>query len=91
MPIITVNLTDPVPPGAPLLLAPIFPDAFGFRLDRFELEHGEILERVKATNAAQEAYLIRPTAAPLRPVLHDRMEAFAGDPPEWIWAPPATR
>ena len=91
MPVVTVNLTDPVPPGAPLLLAPRFPDAFGFRLDRFEVEHGEILDRVKATNSAQEAYLIRPTAAPIRPVLHYRMEAFAGDPPYWIWTPPATR
>lgn len=91
MPIVTVNLTDPVPPGTPLLLAPRFPDAFGFRLDGFEVEHGEILDTVRATNSAQEAYLIRPTAAPLRPVLHYRMEAFAGDPPDWIWTPPATR
>jgi len=91
LPILTVDLTDPVPPGAPLLLAPLFPDAFGFRLDRLDLEHGEILDRVKATNSAQEAYLIRPTAAPARPVLHYRMEAFTGDPPDWIWTPPATR
>lgn len=91
MPIVTVTLTDPVPPGAPLLLAPLFPDAFGFRLDSFEVEHGEILDRVKATNSAQQAYLIRPTAAPIRPVLHYRMEAFAGDAPDWIWTPPATR
>ena len=91
MPIVTVDLTDPVPPGAPLLLAPRFPDAFGFRLDSFEVEHGEVLDIVKATNSPQEAYLIRPTAAPIRPVLHYRMEAFAGDPPDWIWTPPATR
>ncbi|MGX9964873.1 transglutaminase-like domain-containing protein [Roseomonas sp. F4] len=91
MPIVTVNFTDPVPPGAPLLLAPRFPDAFGFRLDRFEVEHGEVLGAVKATNSAQEAYLIRPTSAPTRPVLHYRMDVFAGDPPDWIWTPPATR
>lgn len=91
MPIVTLNLTDPVPPGAPLLLAPRFPDAFGFRLDSFEVEHGEVLDKVKATNSPQEAYLIRPTAAPIRPVLHYRMEDFAGNPPDWIWTPPATR
>lgn len=91
MPIVTVNFTDPVPPGAPLLLAPRFPDAFGFRLDRFEVDHGEILGTVKATNSAQEAYLVRPNAAPTRPVLRYRMEAFPGDPPGWIWTPPATR
>lgn len=91
MPIVTVTLTDPVPPGAPLLLAPCFPDAFGFRLDSFDVEHGEILDRVKATNSSQEAFLIRPTAAPLRPVLHYRMEVFVGDPPDWIWTPPTTR
>ncbi|MGK7870852.1 transglutaminase domain-containing protein [Falsiroseomonas sp. E2-1-a20] len=91
MPTVTLDLTDPVPPGAPLLLAPRFPDAFGFRLDSFEVEHGEVLDTLKATNSAQEAYLIRPTAAPIRPVLRYRMEAFAGDPPGWIWTPPATR
>jgi len=91
MPIVTVLLTDPVPPGAPLLLAPRFPDAFGFRLDGFEVEHGAVVETLRATNSAQEAYLIRPTAAPLRPVLRYRMEAFAGSPPEWIWTPPETR
>jgi len=91
LPIVTVNFSDPVPPGAPLLLAPLFPDAFGFRLDSFEVEHGEVLERVTATNSAQQAYLIRPTAPPLRPVLRYRMEPFAGDPPAWIWTPPATR
>lgn len=91
MPLVTVDLTDPVPPGAPLLLAPRFPDAFGFRLESFEVEHGEVLETLKATNSAQEAYLIRPTAAPIRPVLQYRMEPFAGGPPAWIWTPPATR
>jgi len=91
MPHVTVILTDPVPPGAPLLLAPRFPDAFGFRLAGFEVEDGEVLETLRATNSGQEAYLIRPTAAPKRPVLHYRMEPFAGDPPEWIWTPPATR
>lgn len=91
MPIVTVLLTDPVPPGAPLLLAPRFPDAFGFRLDGFEVEHGTVVDTLRATNSAQEAYLIRPTAAPLRPVLRYRMEAFDGSPPEWIWTPPETR
>jgi len=89
--VVTVMLTDPVPPGAPLLLAPRFPDGCGFRLDRFEVEHGEILGMVKAINSAQEAYLIRPSAAPTRPVLHYHMEPFDGDPPDWIWTPPATR
>jgi transglutaminase-like putative cysteine protease len=91
MPIVTVILTDPVPPGAPLLLAPRFPDAFGFRLDGFEVEDGEVVRMVKATNSAQEAWLIRPTAAPRRPVLRYRLEPFDGDPPDWIWQPPATR
>ena len=91
MPIVTVQFSDPVPPGAPLLLAPLFPDAFGYRLDSFEVEHGEVVDKLRAANSAQEAYLIRPTAAPMRPVLHYRLEAFAGDPPEWIWTPPATR
>lgn len=91
MPIVTVQFSDPVPPGAPLLLAPLFPDAFGYRLESFKVEHGEVLDQLRATNSAQEAYLIRPTAAPMRPVLHYSLEAFDGDPPEWIWTPPATR
>lgn len=91
MPRVTVEFSDPVPPGAPLLLAPLFPDAFGFRLDGFTVEHGVVVDLLGAENSAQQAYLIRPTAAPLRPVLHYRMEVFDGDPPAWIWTPPATR
>lgn len=88
---VTVILTDPVPPGAPLLLAPKFPDAFGFRLDGFKVEDGVVLDMVRATNSGQEAYLIRPTAAPRRPVLRYRMAPFAGEPPDWIWRLPETR
>lgn len=91
MPVVTVVLTDPVPPGTPLLLAPRFPDAFGFRLDGFEVEDGEVVGALAAVNSAQQAWLIRPTAAPRRPVLRYRMEPFAGAPPEWVWVPPATR
>jgi transglutaminase-like putative cysteine protease len=91
MPIVTVILTDPVPPGAPLLLAPRFPDAFGYRLEGLEVEDAEILETVTAANSAQQAWLIRPTAAPRRPVLRYRMEPFVGDPSDWIWQPPAAR
>jgi hypothetical protein len=50
-----------------------------------------VVDQLRTTNSAQEAYVIRPTAAPMRPVLHYRLEAFDGDPPAWIWAPPATR
>lgn len=91
MPNVTVQFSDPVPPGGPLLLAPLFPDAFGFRLDNFAVENGEIVDRLRATNSAQEAYVIRPTAAPLRPILHYHMEAFDGAPPDWIWTPPPAR
>jgi hypothetical protein len=91
LPVVTVQFSDPVPPGAPLLLAPLFPDAFGYRLDSFEVEHAELVNQLRTTNSAQEAYLIRPTAAPMRPILHYRLEAFDGDPPEWVWTPPATR
>ncbi len=91
MPNVTVLFSDPVPPGAPLLLAPRFPDAFGFRLDGFDVEDGEVLDILRAANSAQEAWLIRPTGSPRRPVLRYRMAPSAGDPPDWIWAPPPTR
>jgi hypothetical protein len=50
-----------------------------------------VVDQLRAANSAQEAYVIRPSAEPKRPVLHYRLEAFDGDPPAWIWAPPATR
>ena len=62
MPIVTVQFSDPVPLGAPLLLAPLFPDAFGYRLESLEVEHGEVVDQLRTANSAQEAYVIRPTA-----------------------------
>jgi hypothetical protein len=81
LPIVTVQFSDPVPPGAPLLLAPLFPDAFGYRLDSFEVEHAEVVDQLRTTNSSQEDYIIRQTAAPMRPVLHYRLEAFDGEAP----------
>ena len=49
------------------------------------------MDQLRAANSAKEAYVIRLSAEPMRPVLHYRLEAFDGDPPAWIWAPPATR
>jgi hypothetical protein len=91
MPVVTVHLTDPVPPGSPLLLAPRFPDAFGWRLEAIEIEDGDLLETLTATNSGQQAFLIRPTGAPRRPLLRYRMAAQAGDPPAWIWQAPPNR
>jgi hypothetical protein len=49
------------------------------------------VDQLRAANSAKEAYVIRTSAEPMRPVLHYRLEAFDGNPPEWIWTPPATR
>jgi hypothetical protein len=50
-----------------------------------------VVNQLRAANSAQEAYAIRPSAEPMRPVLHYRLEAFDGNLLEWIWTPPATR
>ncbi|CAN1515857.1 Transglutaminase-like [Rhabdaerophilaceae bacterium] len=91
MPNLTIIMSDPVPPGAPLLLAPRLVDAFGFRQADMNVEHGEILGETTATNGGQSAYLIRPTATPLRPVLKYTMEGSDVAPPGWIWQQPDTR
>lgn len=91
MTLLSIVMSDPVPPGAPVLLAPRLVDAFGFRQLGFEVEHGEIIAEITALNSAHGAYLIRPTASPRRPVLHYRVEAFDGPPPDWIWQAPQTR
>lgn len=84
-------MSDPVPPGAPLLLAPRLVDAFGFRQISLNVEDGEIIAELEASNSGQRAYLIRPTAAPRRPVLHYALAETADAPADWIWDPPATR
>jgi transglutaminase-like putative cysteine protease len=91
MPTVTVHLTDPVPPGAPLLLAPVFPPAFGFAPEDFAVEDGEVIDTLTARNSGQQAYLIRPTGAPRRPLLHYRMAPAATTLPEWAWTPPENR
>ena len=50
-----------------------------------------MVNQLRAANSAQEAYAIRPSAEPMRPVLHYRLEAFDGNLQEWLWTPPATR
>lgn len=91
MPVLTIVMSDPVPPGRVLLLAPRPVDAFGFRCDGVEVEHGELIDEIKASNSGQRAFLVRPTQAPRRPILRYRLEAFDGGPPDWIWAPPDRR
>jgi hypothetical protein len=88
---LTIVMSDPVPPGSPLLLAPRLVDAFGFRQTALTVEDGEIVSEVVADNSRQSSYIIRPTAAPRRPVLHYTIENFTGDPPDWIWDAPETR
>lgn len=91
MTLLSIVMSDPVPPGAPILLVPRLVDAFGFRQLGLEVEHGEIIAEITATNSRQAGYVIRPTGQPLRPVLNYRLEAFDGPPPDWIWTPPDTR
>jgi hypothetical protein len=91
MPELTVEMSDPVPPGRPLLLAPRILDAFGFRCDGLQIEHGELVAEVTASNSGQRAFVIRPTAPPARPVLRYRLSVHDGPPPEWIWTPPDPR
>lgn len=91
MPALTVMMSDPVPPGRPLLLAPRILDAFGFRCDGLEIEHGELVAEIKASNSGQRAVVIRPTAVPARPVLRYRLSLHDGPPPDWIWTPPDRR
>lgn len=91
MPLLTIVMSDPVPPGRPLLLAPRIVDAFGFRCDGLEVEYGELLGEITASNSGQRGFVIRPTTAPRRPILHYRLSAFDGAPPDWIWTPPDTR
>ena len=50
-----------------------------------------MVNQLRAANSAQEAYAIRPSSEPMRPVLHYRLEAFDGNPLEWIWTLAATR
>jgi hypothetical protein len=73
MPLLTIVMSDPVPPGRPLLLAPRIVDAFGFRCDGLEVEHGAVVDEIKASNSGQRAFVVRPTAAPQRPVLRYRL------------------
>ena len=61
-----IRMSDPVPPGPALLLAPRLVDAVGFRHVDLEVIDGEIVSEIKATNGGQGAYIIQPTAAPRR-------------------------
>jgi hypothetical protein len=88
---LTITMSDPVPPGQPLLLAPRLVDAFGFRLADLAVENGEIIAEITATNSGQRGYLIRPTGQPRRPVLRYTFETFDGPPGEWLWTAPDTR
>lgn len=85
---ISLVMSDPVPPGAPLLLAPRLVDAFGFRQTDFTVEDGEIVAEITARNSGQQGYLIRPTLSPRRPILHYGLEACTDEPPCWIWNVP---
>lgn len=91
MPQLTIRISDPVPPGPALLLAPRLVDAFGFRQLDLEVADGEIVAEVAAIQGGQGAFVIRPTAAPRRPLLRYRVEAVDSEPPSWIWQPPQTR
>jgi Transglutaminase-like superfamily len=91
MTVLTITMSDPVPPGQPLLLAPRLVDAFGFRLADLAVEHGEIIAEITASNSGQRGYLVRPTSEPHRPILRYILEPFDGEPDEWLWTVPDTR
>lgn len=91
MPLLTIRMSDPVPPGPAVLLAPRLVDAVGFRLRGLEVVDGEIIGEITASNSGQGAYLVRPTAAPRRPQLRYMLDAVEAAPPAWIWQPPETR
>jgi len=84
-------MSDPVPPGPALLLAPRLVDGFGFRMLDLEVEDGTIEDEIQAENSGQKAFVIRPADSIRRPILRYRLEAFDGPPPEWVWSPPETR
>jgi hypothetical protein len=91
MPTMTIVMSDPVPPGSPLLLVPRLVNAFGFRQTSLQVDDGEIVGELTAGNSLQGGYLIRPTAAPRRPILRYSIAETSEDPPEWIWDAPDTR